>query len=220
MGAAGLNEGVAYDEETAAGGWDPHARLAWMDRHGVYSQVLYPKLPRVSPIPFVQTGLRVGVECCRAYNDFQTEFASADPDRLIPIANVPFWDVDAAAAEVVRCFEMGHRGINLGWELEKIGLPRLREPHWDPLLRTVEELGIPVSFHIGCNTELLPTEVFRHMTRLDKVALVAGFFLGNANCVSELIVGRICERYPRLAFVSVESGSGFLPFVIDALDWQ
>jgi predicted TIM-barrel fold metal-dependent hydrolase len=33
-------------------------------------------------------------------------------------------------------------------------------------------------------------------------------------------MGRICHRFPKLKFVSVESGVGFLPYLVDALDWQ
>ena len=33
-------------------------------------------------------------------------------------------------------------------------------------------------------------------------------------------MGRMCQRYPSLRFVSVESGVGWLPFLVDALDWQ
>jgi predicted TIM-barrel fold metal-dependent hydrolase len=30
----------------------------------------------------------------------------------------------------------------------------------------------------------------------------------------------VCHRYPRLNFVSVESGFGYIPFLLQALDWQ
>ena len=47
--------GSDYDEATARAAYDPKARLEWMDRNGVYSQVLYPNViaffPRsVTPI--------------------------------------------------------------------------------------------------------------------------------------------------------------------------
>jgi len=30
----------------------------------------------------------------------------------------------------------------------------------------------------------------------------------------------VCERYPDLAFVSVENGAGWLPFLAESMDWQ
>ena len=46
------------------------------------------------------------------------------------------------------------------------------------------------------------------------------FFMGNARTLASLICGGICHRFPRLNFVSVESGVGWIPFALDALDWQ
>ena len=37
--------------------------------------------------------------CVQAYNDFQAEFASTDPSRLIPLCYLPWWDLDAAMKE-------------------------------------------------------------------------------------------------------------------------
>jgi predicted TIM-barrel fold metal-dependent hydrolase len=137
------------DEITFAGASEPKARLEWMDRHGISSQVLYPNHLGFFIGVFLAMEPALRLECIRAYNDFLTEFASADPKRLIPMVNVPWWDVDESIAEVRRCHELGHKGVNLGWEFEKIGFPRLRDPHWDPLLKTIEELGLPINFHVG-----------------------------------------------------------------------
>jgi predicted TIM-barrel fold metal-dependent hydrolase len=57
-------------------------------------------------------------------------------------------------------------------------------------------------------------------SRLDLVIESAKFFTGNIRCIAELIMGRICHRYPTLKFVSVESGMGFIPFLIESLEWQ
>ena len=46
------------------------------------------------------------------------------------------------------------------------------------------------------------------------------FFMGNARTIAQLICGGICHRFPELDFVSVESGIGWIPFALDALDWQ
>jgi predicted TIM-barrel fold metal-dependent hydrolase len=36
----------------------------------------------------------------------------------------------------------------------------------------------------------------------------------------ELIMGRVCHKHPDIDFVSVESGFGYLPYLLEALDWQ
>jgi predicted TIM-barrel fold metal-dependent hydrolase len=42
------------------------------------------------------------LDIVRTYNDFLIEWASPAPDRFIPLANVPFWDPQVAAAETAR----------------------------------------------------------------------------------------------------------------------
>jgi len=38
--------------------------------------------------------------------------------------------------------------------------------------------------------------------------------------VTELCLSDVCLRFPRLKFVSVESGFGYLPYLCQAMDWQ
>ena len=45
-------------------------------------------------------------------------------------------------------------------------------------------------------------------------------YLGNARVIANFIFGGILERFPRLQLVSVESGVGWIPFFLQALDWQ
>jgi len=44
--------------------------------------------------------------------------------------------------------------------------------------------------------------------------------LDNIRCVADLVFGGICHRFPTLQFVSVESGVGWLPGVLETFDWQ
>jgi predicted TIM-barrel fold metal-dependent hydrolase len=161
--------------------------------------------------------------CVQAYNDFQAEFASTDPSRLIPLCYLPWWDLDAAMKELERCIEIGHKGVNFGSEFEKLGFPRLREDHWAPLLRQMEEMGVSVNFHIGFGSkteEEIRSASSLMQDSLDMAKTTALFMLGNATCIAELIFGQICHKYPTLKFVSVESGYGFIPYLIEAFDWQ
>jgi len=45
-------------------------------------------------------------------------------------------------------------------------------------------------------------------------------FIGNARVVSNLIVSGIFDRHPDLKMVSVESGCGWIPFILEALDYE
>jgi predicted TIM-barrel fold metal-dependent hydrolase len=45
-------------------------------------------------------------------------------------------------------------------------------------------------------------------------------FVDNLRCISNLIHGGVCHRFPDLNFVSVESGVGMIPAALEAFDWQ
>lgn len=206
--------------EDVLGGKDPEARLKWMDKNGIYSQILFPNIVAFFPMAMMEGELEWSIDCVRAYNEFQADFCSVDPKRLIPTANLPFWDIDASVEELKRCYDAGAKSVNFGSEFEKIGLPRMRDKHWAPVLNLAQEMDLAVNFHIGFNNEGPDLEKVRAMTSLDQAGWAAMFFCSNIDCVSELIMGRMCHDYPKLRFVSVESGVGWLPFLVDALDWQ
>jgi hypothetical protein len=44
--------------------------------------------------------------------------------------------------------------------------------------------------------------------------------LGNVATVVACMTGGVCHRHPGLRFVSVESGLGWIPFVLQSADWQ
>ena len=45
-------------------------------------------------------------------------------------------------------------------------------------------------------------------------------FIGNARVVTNLILSGMFDRYPDLQMVSVESGVGWIPFILEALDYE
>jgi predicted TIM-barrel fold metal-dependent hydrolase len=210
--------------EADPGGWDPAVRLKKLDENGITAQVLYPNVIAFHSYAFMGMERNAGLECVRVYNDFQAEFASTDPKRFLPQMFLPFWDVGAAMAEMARCREMGHKGINFGVETQRMGLPPLSDDRWTPLLAQAQDLDLPINFHIGFSMRTAD-EMEKRMAsqRADELTWaknVAMQFMGNGQGICEIIMGGICHRFPRLDFVSVESGFGYVPFLLESLDWQ
>jgi uncharacterized protein len=206
------------------GGWDPVERVKKLDENGIMAQVLYPNIIGFHAFAFMEMPREAGLECVRAYNDFQADFAASAPGRFLPQMFLPFWDVEASVAEMRRCRELGHKGVNMGLETEAMGLPPLREEHWTPLLAEAQELELPIDFHIGTAMRTGEQMTKRMMQqRLDELRWaqnVAMEFMGNGRGITEIIMSGICQRFPRLKFVSVESGFGYIPFLLESLDWQ
>jgi len=157
------------------------------------------------------------------YNDWQTEWASADARRLLPITSIPFWDVAAAAKEVRRCAAMGHRGILFTGEPQSFGQPLLADLHWNPLWEAAIEVDLPVSFHIGSGemTEsLVKSRIAAYGEAAAFTTIAIDLLLQNGRQISDLIMSGVLARYPTIKFVSVESGIGWIPFVLEAMDYQ
>jgi predicted TIM-barrel fold metal-dependent hydrolase len=233
MGAAGLTAtaGVgdmmhwpASYEDMHPAAYDATARLEYMDQMGIWSMVMYPNVAGFGSQAFLKLEEPdLMLACVEAYNDFQTEWASADSRRLLPMTSTPFWDVDAAVREVQRCAEMGHKGILFTGEPQAFDLPLLGDPHWDPLWATAVELGQPVSFHIGSGN----MEAGLGRKQVDAYGKMATFaagsvnlFMGNGFQMMDLLVSGVLPRFPEIQFVSVESGIGWVPFALEALDYQ
>ena len=45
-------------------------------------------------------------------------------------------------------------------------------------------------------------------------------FIGNARVVVNIICSGMLDRFPELKIVSVESGTGWIPFILEALDYE
>lgn len=201
---------------------DPKARLDYMDEMGIYYQLLYPNIVGFHSHVFLkEMPQELATECVRAYNDWLTEFCAADATRLIPMTMLPFWDIDASVAEMARCYEMGHKGVLFAARYDKIGLPRLVDDYWEPLLGQAQEMGLTMNFHVGflASPDDLKGAVDQSK-KMDFTRESSLVLLGNAQNVAEVVLSGVCHRYPDLKFVSVENGAGWLPFLGESMDWQ
>jgi predicted TIM-barrel fold metal-dependent hydrolase len=203
--------------------WDARARLDRMDQDGIHAQVLYPNVAMFNagsiqdtPDPAFQ------LELVRTYNDYQTEFCSTAPDRLIPVTSLPFWSLEETLTEIERCAAAGHKGIVFSQDPSAFGLPELTDRYWDPMWASAQEKGLPVNFHIASGDMTLLSNAGHpdNGEHANYASMGVSFFMGNARTIAQLICGGICHRFPDLNFVSVESGVGWLPFALGALDWQ
>jgi predicted TIM-barrel fold metal-dependent hydrolase len=84
------------------------------------------------------------------------------------------------------------------------------------------DLQLPVHFHIGASVAAFRGIAhWASQTPETKLALGgAMLFVGNAQVMMNLIVSGVFDRHPDLKVVSVESGIGWIPFVLEALDYE
>ena len=210
-------------DEVPKAAYDASARLEYMDRVGIWAMALYPNVGGFGSQAFL--GLKdpgLMLACVQAYNDFLIDWVSPDPRRFVPVLATPFWDVEASVAEIERCAKLGHKGVLFSGEPQSHGEPILGSSHWDPLWSAAQACNLPVSFHIGAGTfddgytpERIETT---GMGRTNGFAAVS-LFLDNGKQLTDLLFSGVLPRYPDLKFLSVESGIGFIPFILEACDY-
>jgi predicted TIM-barrel fold metal-dependent hydrolase len=201
-----------YPETLRPGGWDPKARLADMDLDGMDLAFLYPTmaffLPEVPDVD-LQTVL------CRAYNDWLAEYCKADPKRLVGIALLPLADVSASIEELERCTQRhGFRGAFVRPN-PYAGRP-IQSPAYEPFWDCAESLGVPITVHEGIS-DSLPTLGRERSENPVLQHLFSHPFEQMAACAG-LILGGVLERHPRLNFVFLESGCGWLTYWLARMD--
>jgi uncharacterized protein len=164
---------------------------------------------------------RVTVEI---YNDGMAEIQADSGNRLLPLPLMPAWSVDACVAEATRVAGLGCRGVNMTSDPQDLGAPDLANRAWDPFWEVCADLHLPVHFHIGASVTAMtfygkyPWASHPRGTRL----AIGGtmLFIGNARILANTILSGVFDRYPALQIVSVESGVGWIPFILETLDYE
>jgi predicted TIM-barrel fold metal-dependent hydrolase len=212
-------------EDCHPGSYDAVARLRYMDEAAIWAQVLYPNVGGFGSENFLKiTDEQLKLLCVAAYNDFLLEWASADRRRLLPIVATPFWDIDETVREIERCAALGARGILFTGEPQRFGLPVIGSPHWDPLWEVARRAELPIHFHIGSGGETLelstPERYANYGVEGAQAYTAVALFMKNGVQCCDLISSPVLRRFPELNFVSVESGVGWLPFMLEAADYS
>ncbi|MCU1634778.1 MAG: aminocarboxymuconate-semialdehyde decarboxylase [Cryobacterium sp.] len=120
--------------------WDAEVRLADMDAAGVDIQVVSPTPAFFSYAAPADDAVKVS----RIFNDLALEICAPAPERLLPFAQVPLQDIDAACAELDRCMALGHAGVEIG---NHVGDRDLDDAQIVTFLQHCAAIGAPVFVH-------------------------------------------------------------------------
>jgi predicted TIM-barrel fold metal-dependent hydrolase len=192
--------------EGAAGGYDPVERLKDMDVDGIDADVLFGTVGGGYLNQTNDPDLKLAI--VRAYNDWLGDFCQTAPERLIGIAEMPYWDIDQTLAETKRAKEKGLKGIMLH------AIPpdhNYTEPYWEPLWSLLEEVELPVHWHLGARP-LTPGLAQNLMVSIScNKAMMA-------EPITSVVFSGVLKRHPKLQVVSVEGGIGWAAFLVPWMD--
>ena len=208
-------------EESHAGGHEIKPRLQAMDDMGVHTQICYQNSGITQAGMLITLGDNdLAVTIIRLFNDFYADWQQESGQRLIPMAHLPFWDQKAMMDEARRCIDRGTRGFVLPDTPESVGAPSFMSDYWTPFLEMCDATGTPLNFHLNAaiDPNKLTWEGFAFEQQLSVVATM--FSIGNAATLGNWMVSGRLDRHPGLKIGLIESGMGWLPFAIEALEHQ
>ncbi|MFR9801898.1 amidohydrolase family protein [Pseudonocardia sp. RS010] len=200
-------------------------RLKLMDDQGIWAHLVYPNTVGFGGQQIGQIGdekLRHTV--VQIYNDAMAEMQAESGQRLFPMAIMPWWDRELMIKEIHRVKEIGLVGVNTVADPQEYGMPDLSEPFWAPMYDALVENGLPLNFHIGASAtqqNYHGTAPWPSRNADEKLAIGSAIlYMSNARILANFIYGGILERHPDLKVISVESGVGWVPFFLQALEYH
>jgi predicted TIM-barrel fold metal-dependent hydrolase len=198
--------------------WNIHERVRHMDAIGVEASLCFPSAPfGFAGWRFLKMKDReLGLASMRAFNDWLLEvWVGTYPGRMIPSQITWLADPVVAAEEIRRNAARGFKSASFSENPEKLGLPSLYSGAWDPFFAACEETGTVLNLHVGSSSEtLVPSK--------DSAPAVLGALFpisGMATAADWLFAG-IPVRFPRLQIALSEGGIGWVPLLIDRIDYM
>jgi len=205
-------------------------RVELMDALGIAAQIVYPNILGFGGQHTAKVDHELRAVCVRIFNDAMAEMQEESGQRIFPMAMLPWWDAKESAAEIERCHAMGLRGLNINSDphthrgLDGQMLPSLGLSMWDPMWDAATSLNMPVNFHIGASDQMMDWFGNQGWPDMDydlRMGLGgAMLFVNNGRVMANLIYSGLLDRWEKLIFVSVESGLGWIPFTLEALDME
>lgn len=199
-------------------------RVDLLDEMGIYAQIVYPNIMGFAAPAMVQ-GLdpELSYVICQLYNDAMREWQAEGSERLLPQAMLPFWNVEQSVAEAKRAKDIGLTGVLMAGEPHLGGLPDLGTEHWYPLYEVLSDLELPINIHIGARNwkgeqggaawPSLPERAAKPVRSIQTE-------ISNSRFVSNLCASDVLIRFPKLNWVSVESGIGWIPYILERIDYE
>jgi len=208
-------------DEAHPGGHQVKPRLQAMDDMGVYAQICYHNSGVTQAGSLMSLGdNELAIEIIKMYNDASVDRQKESGDRLFTMAHLPLWDKAAMDKEARRCIDMGLKGFVLPDTPERVGVPSYMRDYWDDFLDLCNDTGTPINFHL--NAAMDPTALtwdgFAFEQTLSVVATM--FSIGNVATLGNWMVSGRLDKHTKLKIGLIESGLGWIPFAVEALEHQ
>ena len=151
----------------------------------------------------------------QARNTWLAEYCAADPKRIKGTAALAQQDIEASVEELRRTvIDLGFIGASL---FPNVKGRHLGDSYYFPLYAEAEKLNVPICVHMFLGrygSDAMGTE------RVDKFfySHLFGHPFEQMIALSVIIGEGVLDRFPKLRFVFLESGCGWVPYWLESMD--
>ncbi len=202
--------------EMRPGNYDIHARIEDMNVNGILSSICFPTVVGMDgSVLSYSKDKKTGHRLIQAYNDWQIdEWAGEYPGRMIPIAVIPLWDAELAAAEIKRVANKGCHAITFPDNPAKKGFSSIHDPFWEPVWKACNDHKMMINCHIGTGSE--PP----HPSDLSPMnAWITAMPISIANAAADWLHLAPLTCYPDLRIALSEGSIGWIPYFLERAEF-
>ncbi len=216
---------TTYDE-IHPGSYQVAPRLAEMDEMGVHAQICFQNggLTQAGSL-LALNDIDLAMAVIRGYNDACAERMAESGNRIFCMATLPYWDKDLMNAEMRRCIDLGIKGVVLPDRPERLvagylGTDHKVNPFWEGVFEMANATGMPLNYHINSSLDAGSAiwDNLRFTQRLPINAML--HTLGVCATMTNFMVSGILDKYENLKIGLIESGIGWVPFVLEMMEHQ
>jgi predicted TIM-barrel fold metal-dependent hydrolase len=199
------------------------ARLADLDSQGVHSCFLFPTLA-VCVEHFMTDDPEQMYKNFHSFNRWLLEdWGYGADDRIIGVPLLSLLDLDEAVKELEWLIAAGARAVSMRPGPAFGRSPA--DPFFDPIWARLDEARVPVTYHVGESGYNEMMSVHWGERPNPRSHRQSAFQWTNFYCdrpimdtVSSLVFHNLFGRFPNINIVSVENGSGWVSYILQAMD--
>jgi uncharacterized protein len=208
------------------GSYDVQARLKEMDAMGVWGQICFQNggVTQAGSLVALRDE-KLALTVLQIFNDACAERMKQSGDRINCMASLPYWDKEILNREMRRIVDLGIRGVVMPDRPERLSSGFLGDdgkisPFWEEVFAICNDTGTPMNFHLNAALDA-DSAIWDNLGFDQRLPIHAMLHhLGTCATMSNFMVSGLLDKYPKLKIGLIESGSGWVPFVLEAMEHQ
>jgi len=204
------------------GSYQVKPRLKAMDDMGIWAQICYQNSGVTQGGSLMASGdAELANVIMRIFNDAAAERMEESNQRIFSLASLPYWNRQELMKEARRAIEdLKLKGVTLPDRPERLGVPGYGNVYWEEFFELCSATNTSINFHLNANIDAIGM-TWDDFSFEQKLAVGAMMFsIGNAATLGNFMVSGLLDKYPKLKIGLIESGMGWVPFAIEALEHQ